>query len=236
MSRKPSYEELEQRVKELELAESERNLMDETTQNLSEVLFFFIKHSPISAFLKKVSYKESKFIYVSDNHADMCGIPATEMIGKTMGELFSYELAEKTTHDDIDVVNKGDKQTFYEELNGRRYVTYKFPLQQGEKRYLAGYRIDITDLEHAKEDLSNIFNLSLDMICIADIKTATFLKVNSAFTDTLGYSEGELLDRPYLDFIHPEDLNETQGVISQKVQIGANVIWFDNRYRCKDGS
>ncbi|MFT5730840.1 MAG: hypothetical protein ACI8PB_005030 [Desulforhopalus sp.] len=62
MSRKPSYEELEQRVKELELAESERNLMDETTQNLSEVLFFFIKHSPISAFLKKVSYKESKFI------------------------------------------------------------------------------------------------------------------------------------------------------------------------------
>ena len=236
MSRKPSYEELEQRVKELELAESERNLMDETTQNLSEVLFFFIKHSPISAFLKKVSYKESKFIYVSDNHADMCGIPATEMIGKTMGELFSYELAEKTTHDDIDVVNKGDKQTFYEELNGRRYVTYKFPLQQGEKRYLAGYRIDITDLEHAKEDLSNIFNLSLDMICIADIKTATFLKVNSAFTDTLGYSEGELLDRPYLDFIHPEDLNETQGVISQKVQIGANVIWFDNRYRCKDVS
>ena len=236
MSRKPTYEEMEQRVKELELAESERKLMDEANQDISELLFFFIKYSPLSAFLKKVSYKESKFLYVSDKHADMCGIPAAEMIGKTMGEIFSHELAEKTTHDDIDVVNKGGKQTFCEELNGRRYVTYKFPLQQGETRYLAGYRIDITDLEHAKEDLNNIFNLSIDMICIADINTATFLKINSAFTNILGYSEGELLDRPFLDFIHPEDLNETQEIISQQVQIGTNVICFDNRYRCKDGS
>lgn len=236
MSRKPSYKELEQRVRELELAESERMLMHKTTQNTSELLSFFIKHSPISAFLKKISSKENKILYISDNYIDIFGIPASEMIGKTMEELFSREFAEKTTRDDMEVVNNGRNLKFYEEFNDRQYVTYKFPLQQGEKNYVAGYRIDITDIEHAKEDADNIFNMSLDMICIADINTATFLRVNSAFTDILGYSEDELLNKPFLDFIHPDDLTETQDIISKTLQAGSKVINFDNRYRCKDGS
>ncbi|BHH83549.1 PAS domain S-box protein [Desulforhopalus sp. 52FAK] len=236
MSRKPSYEELEQRVKELEFAESERKLQDTTTQASNELLFFFIKYSPISAFLKEVSKKESKFIYISDSYSEILGIPASEITGKTMGELLPHELAEKTTQDDHDVVNSLEKRAFCEEVNGRRYITYKFPLQQDGKTYLAGYRIDTTDLEHAKEDMENIFNMSLDLICIADINTATFLKVNSAFTETLGYSQHELLNKPFLDFVHPDDLDITLNIISEKLQSGAKVISFDNRYRCKDGS
>ncbi|MFT5700865.1 MAG: PAS domain S-box-containing protein [Desulforhopalus sp.] len=236
MSKKPSYEELEQRVRELELAESERKLMDETTRNTSELLSLFIKHSPIHAFLKAVSHKESKVLHVSDNYIDICGIPASEMIGKTMGELFPEEFAEKITRDDIDVINNGKKLKLYEELNDRHYVTYKFPIDQGTKKYLAGYTIDITDFEQTREDLVHLFNMSLDMICIADINTATFLKVNAAFTNILGYSEEELLDKPFLDFIHPDDLDATRNILTQKLQMGTQVINFDNRYRCKDGS
>ncbi|WP_136806769.1 PAS domain S-box protein [Desulfosediminicola flagellatus] len=236
MLRKPSYEELEQRVRELELAESERKLMDETTQRSSELLSFFIKHSPISAFLKTVSYNESKVLYASDNYVDTWGIPVPEMIGKTMGELFPHEFAEKITREDIDVVNNGKQLKIYEEFNGKHYVTYKFCIQQGEKKYLAGYRIDITDLKQAMEDIDNIFNMSLDMICIADINTATFHKVNSAFTEILGYTEDELLNKPFLDFIHSEDLKKTQDIISRELKMGAKVINFVNRYRCKDGS
>lgn len=99
MSRKPSYEELAQRVKELELAESERLLIDESTRNTSELLSFFIEHSPISAFLKKTSSEESKAPYIIDNYVDMCGISESEMIGKTMGELFPHEFAKKITRE-----------------------------------------------------------------------------------------------------------------------------------------
>ena len=95
MSKKPSYEELEQRVLELELAETERILMDEAARNTSDLLSLFIKDSPIYSFLKKVSQKESKVLFVSDNYIDMCGIPASEMVGKTMGELFPHEFAAK---------------------------------------------------------------------------------------------------------------------------------------------
>jgi PAS domain S-box-containing protein len=90
--------------------------------------------------------------------------------------------------------------------------------------------------KRAEEELQRIFSMSLDMICVADIQTATFLKVNPAFTEILGFSEQELLEKPFLDFIHPEDVELTRNVVEQKLRTGAKVINFNNRYRCRDGS
>ncbi len=87
-----------------------------------------------------------------------------------------------------------------------------------------------------EEELSQIFSMSLDMICIADIKTATFIRINPAFTKILGYSEESLLEKPFLDFVHPDDIDATRTVIERELKSGANVINFTNRYRCKDGS
>ena len=90
--------------------------------------------------------------------------------------------------------------------------------------------------QQAEEGLAQLFSMSLDMICIADIKTARFIKINRAFTEILGYSEEALLKRPFLDFIHPEDLDDTRSVLTEKLQTGTKVINFENRYQCKDGS
>jgi len=90
--------------------------------------------------------------------------------------------------------------------------------------------------KRTEEELDQIFSMSLDMICIADINTATFIKINPAFTEILGYSAEALLEKPFFDFIHPEDIDATQAVIEKELQKGTKVINFDNRYRCKDGS
>ena len=101
----------------------------------------------------------------------------------------------------------------------------------------------VQELEHVElvrkrteEELAQIFSMSLDMLCIADMNSATFLKVNSAFTEILGYSEEELLEIPFLDLIHPDDIDATRNVLEQKLQSGGKVINFENRYRCKDTS
>jgi PAS domain S-box-containing protein len=101
----------------------------------------------------------------------------------------------------------------------------------------------ILELEHVElvrkqteEELAQIFSMSLDMVCIADINSATFLKVNSSFTEILGYSENELLGIPFLDLVHPDDINSTKNVLEQKLQLGIKVYNFENRYRCKDKS
>ena len=90
--------------------------------------------------------------------------------------------------------------------------------------------------KQSQEELDEIFSMSIDLICIADIRTATFIKVNPAFKETLGYTEEELLGESFLNFIHPDDIEPTRAVVEKKLQQGEKVINFENRYQCKDGS
>lgn len=109
-------------------------------------------------------------------------------------------------------------------------------IKDGQVVCLHGTFQDITARKQAEDDLARIFEMSLDLICIADINTAVFLRVNPAFTSILGYEESELVGHCFLDFIHPEDLDATIRVLEEKLKVGSKVFLFENRYRCKDGS
>jgi PAS domain S-box-containing protein len=106
----------------------------------------------------------------------------------------------------------------------------------GEAVLLIGNHHDITEAKQAEEQLERIVSLSLDMICTADLETTEFTKVNPAFTETLGFTQEELLGRPFMDFVHPDDVDETIRVVEEKLRSGEKVINFQNRLRCKDGS
>jgi PAS domain S-box-containing protein len=88
--------------------------------------------------------------------------------------------------------------------------------------------------QRAERELAGIFNLSLDLLCVAG--TDGYLKrVNPAFEETLGYTSGELLARPYSAFVHPNDRAVTlaaQDVLAS----GKDVARFENRYLRKDGA
>lgn len=92
------------------------------------------------------------------------------------------------------------------------------------------------ELKQSQDELFQIFSMSIDLICIADINTSTFVKVNPAFIDTLGFSEEELLSKSFLEFIHPEDVQSTQRAVDEDLKAGKTVLDFENRYVCKDGS
>ncbi|MDA7911973.1 protein kinase, partial [bacterium] len=86
-------------------------------------------------------------------------------------------------------------------------------------------------LDRLKNDISQFFELSLDLFCIAGFD-GYFRRVNANFNRVLGYTERELLARPFLDFVHPDDREATK-VAMAKLEFGEPVFGFTNRYVTK---
>ena len=84
------------------------------------------------------------------------------------------------------------------------------------------------------DEAEHIFEMSLDMICVAGFD-GRFKAVNPAFERTLGYSADELLARQFMDFVHPDDRQATLEAFGDVVE-GGEVTQFENRYITKDGA
>lgn len=77
--------------------------------------------------------------------------------------------------------------------------------------------------------------MSLDLICTASFE-GYFVELNPAWSRVLGFDLEELMSRPFVDFIHPEDLERTLAEVDKQAQSGQLVFNFQNRYRHADGS
>jgi diguanylate cyclase (GGDEF)-like protein/PAS domain S-box-containing protein len=78
-------------------------------------------------------------------------------------------------------------------------------------------------------------NLSLDLIATGDFE-GRFSSVNGAWGTTLGYSREELLGRPLVDLVHPDDRNATIAEQRKLAVLGEDTLNFHNRCRHRDGS
>ena len=146
---------------ELETLQRENRMLRDRLETLllerdlkagTDLLALFIRHSPIYSFIKHVTPDCSRVIVASENYEDMIGVPGSQMAGKSMHDLFPPEFAEKITADDWFVASSGRNLHLDEDLNGRHYTTFKFPIILGDRTLLAGYTIDITDRRRAEEE------------------------------------------------------------------------------------
>ncbi|HKR85363.1 MAG TPA: histidine kinase dimerization/phospho-acceptor domain-containing protein, partial [Terriglobales bacterium] len=83
-------------------------------------------------------------------------------------------------------------------------------------------------------DLHEFAHLSLNLLCIAGTD-GYFKYLNPAWETALGYTREELLSRPYIEFVHPDDRSATVSEAAH-VASGRSTLSFENRYCCKDGS
>src|SRR5690606_33867783 len=62
-----------------------------------------------------------------------------------------------------------------------------------------------------------------------------FKRVNPAWQRVLGYTADELLGRPYVEFVHPDD-RESTFEAGRRLAQGHDVVYFENRYQHRDGT
>ncbi|MEW6208677.1 MAG: PAS domain S-box protein [Acidobacteriota bacterium] len=99
---------------------------------------------------------------------------------------------------------------------------------------LEGFVTDITARKRAEAERDRLFNLSIDLLCVAGFD-GFFKQLNPSWHKTLGWNEGELLGKPFLEFVHPDDREETVKTM-QTLTENKPALAFENRYRCRDGS
>lgn len=90
------------------------------------------------------------------------------------------------------------------------------------------------EIENAREEFRRIFDLVQDPLIIIN-SDRLFLQINPATLNILGYSETELLGRPLIAFVHPDDKDSTLAIFNQ-FHAQQRTLKFENRFRKKDGT
>ncbi|MEO8333957.1 MAG: PAS domain-containing protein [bacterium] len=92
--------------------------------------------------------------------------------------------------------------------------------------------------ENASDPVSELeerfFLVSIDMLCCLDF-TGYFKRLNPAWERALGFTPQELMSKPFIEFVHPDDRERTLEQ-NRAVRAGGQAVSFENRYLCKDGS
>jgi PAS domain S-box-containing protein len=176
------------------------------------------------------------------------------MIGYQSEELLGNPVTSITHPDDLRITDEKLQESLEEETRyiqfDKRYIhrdghtvfasisSTLIRDASGKPRHFVTQVQDITGKKETEEALQlrdKIFTHSLDMLFIAGFD-GFFRVINPAWEASLGWSEEYLLSKPWMDFVHPEDKRKTEDVKVTQINNGTEVIQFENRYLCIDGS
>lgn len=189
--------------------------------------------------VKKIN---GEYLLANKHYETLFKLEEEDIKGKTDHDLLPKEIADEYRNSDLEAV-KLKKQIQVEEIveqpdGPHTYLTVKFPLFDASNRVFAVGAIatDITERITSRELLvagNTFFNMSRDMLIISS--KDTFLKVNPATTKILGYTEKELLEKPFMSFVYAKDIETTLQEV-KNLQSGVLTSNFENRFVCKDGT
>ncbi len=86
----------------------------------------------------------------------------------------------------------------------------------------------------SKGDVERFFERSPDLLAIAD-RRGCFTCLNPEWEAVLGWSREELMAEPYLNFVHPEDVERTCQEIARATDATPCTTRYENRLRTRDG-
>ncbi|WP_269685227.1 PAS domain S-box protein [Flavobacterium lacustre] len=212
-----------------------QDLLFENRQLLQSI----IDNTTNPIFIKKIN---GEYLLINKQYESLFQISNEKIIGKTDHDFLPAAIADQYRSSDLEVVKAlkelKTEQSIQQADGVHTYIAVKFPLYDltGRIYAIGGISTDISERKKLEEELKEVdklFNMSIDIMAIAS--KDKFIKINPAMSRILGYSEQELLSHPFLTYVHPDDWVSTKNEIN-KLEMGAYVIKFENRWICKDSS
>jgi PAS domain S-box-containing protein len=203
-------------------------------------------------FLEKVNFiavildTGGRILFCNDTLLEISGWTRPEILGQSWFELFIPPEAKAQLKEEVflDAIQSGEVKTHHinqilTKAGTRRLINWNNIIYRGISGKVTGTAslgLDITEQENFRRELNAFFEMSLDLICIADLENFQFLEINPSFERVLGYTRQDLLEKPFLEFVHPEDREATIAAVEEELKAGKKLFSFVNRYRLQDGS
>jgi len=192
--------------------------------------------------------KDRVFMTVNVAMCRITGYSEAELLGNSVQMLFpnqeEFDRVGRALYPQLDRESLGETEARYRRKDGTLIDVMIRITRLDPNDPTAGVCATVLDITGRKrvekalrektEELDRYFTKSLDLLCIADTD-GYFRRLNPEWEKTLGYSLSELENRSFLDLLHPEDVEATLQAVSRLEQ-QEEILRFENRYRCKDGS
>ena len=78
------------------------------------------------------------------------------------------------------------------------------------------------------------FDLRRDLLATANAE-GRFTSLNATWERLLGWSREELMSRPFIEFVHPDDVERTLTEVGRTTETDRELVDFENRFRTKEG-
>jgi PAS domain S-box-containing protein len=216
MSKKPTYEELEQRVKEFEKEAYKLKQIDEALQESEERFRLAFENANDGVCLVDT---DGNLIKVNERMCDIFGYSKKELESMTVTDIAHPE--------DKDISPKFIKKSLSGEVENTVFEKRYFHKQghivwgqvsssmikdaKGDSLYFISHVQDITQRRQAEEALreserkyQDLYDNAPDMFVSIDAKTATMIQCNQTLANVLGYKKEEIIGRPIFDLYTPD--------------------------------
>jgi PAS domain S-box-containing protein len=225
---------------------SERRRLEEALEKDRREMQLIIDASPIIIFYKD---RQGRFVRVNKAFTDSLKLTADDLIGKTVHDLYSDDIARGMTADDREVFETGRPKLNiverYTSADGLRWVrTDKTPIfnEGGEVSGLIGFAQDITDEKAAEDALlasekrfRALIENSSDAISLVGAD-GTVLYNSPSYCRLMGYPPEDRIGRNTMDLVHPEDRAMIEELFAEIIRKPGRIDLPPLRVRHADGS
>ena len=215
MAEKPTYKELEQRIKELEKEAAEHKQAKEVLKETEQ------KYQHLTESLLDTVYefdRKGRFTYVNEAGTHMFGYSKEEILNGLRVQDTMVERDRDLSQRAISEIFKGNttvgERTFLRK-DGTQFIgeIHSGPIYKGEEMVgVRGVLRDITTSKQVEEALRKSEKKYRDLVeNISDViyftnKNGVMTYISPAIESVLGYSPSEIIGKPFTEFIYEEDL------------------------------